>query len=151
MNRFRETESFVLVREFRLIHVVANTRFRLLRQVPEQVQRLVHTARLARMGRSHNEFTVLQLQREREWEEDKARLRVRQGLLSGLDSERQRGFSTPEQTQFRPEAGDAGREFPGAARPGGFSAAVLAPLLQRHHSPVSSVISIYLRYRSRTR
>ena len=48
------------------------------------------------MGRSHNEFTVLQLQREHEREEDKARLRVQQRLLPGPDSERQRGFSTPE-------------------------------------------------------
>lgn len=51
---------------------------------------------MAGMGRSHNEFTVLQLQREHEREEDKARVRVQQGLLPGPDSERQRDFSTPK-------------------------------------------------------
>lgn len=79
-----------------VIHFITNTRSRLLRQVSEQVQRIVHTARMAGMGRSHNEFTVLQLQREHEREEDKARVRVQQGLLPGPDSERQRDFSTPK-------------------------------------------------------
>lgn len=118
--------------------IAEHTFCRVLRQVSEQVQRSVHTARLAGVGRPHNEFTVLQLQREHEREEDKARLRVQQGLLSGPDSERQRGFSQTEQTQFRPEAGDARREFPGAARTGGLRTPVLPSLLQRHHSPVST-------------
>lgn len=112
-------------------------RFRILRQVFEQVQRLVHTAGLAGMGRPYNELPLLQLQRQHERQEDKARLRVQSGLLPGPDSQRQRGFPQTEQTQFRPEAGNASRQLPGAARPGGLGAAVLASLLQRYDSSVS--------------
>lgn len=92
---------------------------------------------MAGMGRPYNELSLLQLQRQHEWQEDKARLRLQSGLLSGPDSQRQRCFSQAEQTQFRPEAGDVSRELPGAARSGGLGAAVLASLLQCHHSSVS--------------
>lgn len=114
------------------------SRFRLLWQVFEQIQRLVYTAGMAGMGRSYNELPLLQLQRQHERQEDKARLRVQPGLLPGPDSQRQRGFPQAEQTQFRPEAGDVGREFSGAARPGGLSTAILTSLLQCHHSSVST-------------
>lgn len=97
---------------------------------------------MAGVGRSHNELAVLQLQRQHEREEDKARLRVQQGLLSGPDSERQRCFFASEQAQFRPEAGDACRQFPGASRSRGLRAPVLSSLLQRHDSPVSIYIPI---------
>lgn len=117
---------------------------RVLRQVFKQIQRLVHTAGMAGVGRPHNELALLQLQRQHERQEDKARLRVQQGLLSGPDSQRQRGFPQTEQTQFRPEASDARRELPGAARPGGLGATVLTSLLQRHHSSVSTYLSTYL-------
>lgn len=90
------------------------------------------------MGRPYNELPLLQLQRQHERQEDKARFRVQPGLLSGPDSKRQRRFSQAEQTQFRPETGDAGREFSGAARPRGLSAAILTSLLQCHHSSVST-------------
>lgn len=90
------------------------------------------------MGRPYNELPLLQLQRQHERQEDKARLRLQPGLLSGSDSQRQRGFPQAEQTQFRPEAGNVSRELPGAARPGGLGAAVLASLLQCHHSSVST-------------
>lgn len=113
-------------------------RFRILWQVFEQVQRLVHTAGVAGMGRPYNELPLLQLQRQHERQEDKARLRVQPGLLPGPDSQRQRGFPETEQTQFRPEACNASRELPGASRPRGFGAAVLASLLQRHDSSVST-------------
>lgn len=93
---------------------------------------------MAGMGRPYNELALLQLQRQHERQEDKARLRVQPGLLPGPDSQRQRGLPQAEQTQFRPEAGDARRELPGAARPGGLGAAVLASLLQRHHPSVST-------------
>lgn len=99
---------------------------------------------MAGVGRPHNELALLQLQRQHERQEDKARLRVQQGLLSGPDSQRQRGFPQTEQTQFRPEASDARRELPGAARPGGLGATVLTSLLQRHHSSVSTYLSTYL-------
>lgn len=90
------------------------------------------------MGRSYNELALLQLQRQYERQEDKARLRVQQGLLPGPDSQRQRGFPKTEQTQFRPETGHVGRELSRPARPGGLGAAVLASLLQRYHSSVST-------------
>lgn len=93
---------------------------------------------MAGMGRPYNELSLLQLQRQHERQEDKARLRLQPGLLSGSDSQRQRGFPQTEQTQFRPEAGNVSRELPGAARPGGLGAAVLASLLQCHHSSVST-------------
>jgi len=112
-------------------------RCRILWQVFEQVQRLLHTTGVAGMGRAHNELPLLQLQRQHERQEDKARLRVQPGLLPGPDSQRQRGFPQTEQTQFRPEAGDAGRELPSTAWPGRLGAAVLASLLQRHDSSVS--------------
>lgn len=118
----------------------AFARFRILRQVFEQVQRLLHTAGVAGMGRSYNELPLLQLQRQHERQEDKARLRVQPGLLPGPDSQRQRGFPETEQTQFRPEAGNASRELPGSSRPRGLGAAVLASLFQRHDSSVSTRI-----------
>lgn len=90
------------------------------------------------MGRPYNELPLLQLQRQHERQEDKAWLRLQSGLLSGSDSQRQRGFPQAEQTQFRPEASNVSRELPGAARPGGLGAAVLASLFQRHHSSVST-------------
>lgn len=90
------------------------------------------------MGRPYNELPLLQLQRQHERQEDKARLRLQPGLLSGSDSQRQCSFPQAEQTQFRPEAGNVSRELPGAARPGGLGAAVLASLLQCHHSSVST-------------
>lgn len=97
------------------------------------------------MGRSYNELPLLQLQRQHERQEDKARLRLQPGLLSGSDSQRQRGFPQAEQTQFRSQAGNVSRELPGAARSGGFGAAILASLLQCHHSSVSTtVLSDYL-------
>lgn len=67
-------------------------RFRILWQVFEQVQRLVYTTWMAGMGRSYNELPLLQLQCQHERQEDKARLRLQSGLLSGSDSQRQRGF-----------------------------------------------------------
>lgn len=105
------------------------------------------------MGRPYNELPLLQLQRQHERQEDKARLRLQPGLLSGSDSQRQRGFPQAKQTQFRPEAGNVSRELPGAARPGGLGAAVLASLLQCHHSSVSTtdfltVYSNFLRARN---
>lgn len=112
--------------------------FRILRQIFEQIQRFVHTARMAGMGRPYNELSLLQLQCQHEWQEDKARFRLQPGLLSRPDSQRQRCFPQAKQTQFRPEAGDVSRELPGAARSGGLGAAVLASLLQCHHSSVST-------------
>lgn len=70
--------------------------FRILWQVFEQVQWLVYTAGMAGMGWSYNELALLQLQRQYERQEDKARLRVQQRLLSGPDSQRQRGFPKTE-------------------------------------------------------
>lgn len=104
------------------------------------------------MGRSYNELPLLQLQCQHERQEDKARLRLQPGLLSGSDSQRQCSFSQAEQTQFRPEAGNVSCELPGAAWPGGLGAAVLASLLQCHHSSVSTtdfltVYSDFLRAR----
>lgn len=98
------------------------------------------------MGRPHNELALLQLQRQYERQEDKARLRVQQGLLPGPDCERQRRFPTAEQTQFRPETGHVGRELSGPARSGGLRAAVLASLLQRYHSSVSTnlIFSVFV-------
>lgn len=97
------------------------------------------------MGRPYNELPLLQLQRQHERQEDKARLRLQPRLLSGSDSQRQRGFPQAEQTQFRSQAGNVSRELPGAARSGGFGAAILASLLQCHHSSVSTtVLSDYL-------
>jgi len=93
---------------------------------------------MARMGRSYNELALLQLQRQYERQENKARFRVQQGLLSGPDSQRQRGFSKAEQTQFRPETGYVSRKLSCSARPGGFGAAVFSSLFQRHHSSVST-------------
>ena len=115
-------------------------RRRLLRQVSEQVQRLVHPAGLARMGRPNNELALLQLQRQHERQEDKARLRVQQGLLSGSDSQRQRRLPQAEQAQFRPQAGDAGGELPSAPRTRGFGAPVLRHVFQHHHPSVSHIL-----------
>lgn len=91
------------------------------------------------MGRPYNELPLLQLQRQHERQEDKARLRLQPRLLSGSDSQRQRGFPQAEQTQFCPETGNVSRELSGAARSGRLGAAVLASLLQRHHSSVSTM------------
>jgi len=100
---------------------------------------------MAGMGRPYNELSLLQLQRQHEWQEDKARFRLQPGLLSGPDSQRQRCFPQAKQTQFRPEAGDVSRELPGAAWSGGLGAAVLASLLQCHHSSVSTTdfVTVY--------
>lgn len=136
-RKLREIEDSIVRQSCNLIRAILFWFFRILRQVFEQIQRLVHTAGMARMGRSYNELPLLQLQRQHERQEDKARLRLQPGLLSGSDSQRQRGFPQAEQTQFRSEAGNVSRELPGAARPGGFGAAVLASLLQCHHSSVS--------------
>lgn len=124
------------VRDFNLHNFFLH--FRILWQVFEQVQWLVYTTGMARMGWSYNELALLQLQRQYERQEDKARLRVQQRLLSGLDSQRQRGFPKAEQTQFCPKTGYVSRKLSSSAWSGGFGAAVFASLLQRHHSSVST-------------
>jgi hypothetical protein len=55
--------------------------FRIFREVPEQIQRVVRPSRVARMGWAHNELQVLQLLHKHEREEDQARLRLSQGEL----------------------------------------------------------------------
>lgn len=124
-------------RDALLRHVPLQRRIphRLLRQVPEQVQRQLHPARLARVGRPHHELALLQLLHQPQRQAHQARRRLPQGLLPGPDRERLGGVPAAEQAVLLAQAGDAGAELPRAARPRGLGAAVLAPLLQRHHPP----------------
>ena len=71
--------------------------FRLLWQIPEQIPRKPHPRGLGRMDGVGEKFSILQLHRQRQWEQGPTRLGLCSRLFSGSDNKRFFGIFSPIQ------------------------------------------------------
>lgn len=79
-HRFSRSLLYISVPFSKLIFIIVIFfSYRLLRQIPQQVQWFLHPARLERVGWTHHEQQILQLQHQHEREEDQAWIRLPEG------------------------------------------------------------------------
>lgn len=107
----------------------------LLREVPEQVQRVARAGRVARVGGAAHELPLLQLHRQQEQPLGQVRRPVPKGLLPARDHQRRAALPEDKQAPGPVAARHDGAELPGAARPRRLRARARPPLLQRLRPP----------------